>query len=106
MLSREHRVRTSVFSRNEKPDFLYNLPSLTIKGYKNKDKNQFAVVIPRKNTKTAVERNSIKRKVFGLVEEHINQPPFSTYIIYPKKKSSLDEIKKDLKDFFLKRPSM
>lgn len=102
MLPRVNRVQSWFFRNLRKPAFSVSTPTLSVKVYKSEKDKKFAVIVSKKVAKNAVERNSIRRKVFVCIQERIEEIPNGIYLIYPQK----DFSSKDLSEAFLKRPGM
>jgi len=96
MFSRESRVGAWFFTKSRKPDFFYRLPSVALRVYKNGPKLRIVVIISKKVLKTAVARNSLKRKIFGFLEKYKKNLRPAIYIVYPQKGFLEEEIKKEL----------
>lgn len=86
MLPREHRVRTWFFTKRKKPVFVIQEPAFSIKKYfLNTKQPGVTVVVPKKTSSKAVRRNAIKRKVYNVFEQYIQQLPTGAYVVYVQK---------------------
>ncbi|MCI5108670.1 MAG: ribonuclease P protein component [Candidatus Pacebacteria bacterium] len=92
MLPSKNKIKSGFFKENKKPDFIKQTDSVSMKVYKTK-KMGVSIITPKKIAKTAVERNSIKRKIFPLFKS----VPKNTYIIYIKT-NNLGKILDDIRD--------
>ena len=70
MFSRKNRLKRQEIGDNLKnPDFSFKTNNFSLKGSKNNlDFNRFCVVVPKKQTKSAVKRHFIKRRIFNILK--------------------------------------
>ena len=103
MITQELRLKKATdFSKVYKFGKSYNHTELYIKSLKNGyNKSKFAVVIPKKITKSAVKRNRARRRVYEILR--INQPNMTSgYNIIITLKSDLSSLTpKQLTDILL-----
>jgi ribonuclease P protein component len=86
MLSREHRIPSSLFPGVLRGKTTQNdLFRLVVKTEGSLRVPKYAVIVPTKLAKTAVARNRVRRVVYAALASYTakNQPAF--YIIFPKK---------------------
>ncbi len=67
----------------------------------NFDFCRFAVVVPKKLVKKAVERNKIKRQVKAILKDYVKIGNYD-FLIFLKNKSNFAGFKEDLEEFFKK----
>ena len=103
MLSREHRVRTWFFTSRRKPDFVIQKKEYTIKVYSKKTSPQIAVVIPKKVEKTAVSRNTLKRRIYTTFQKHIIHMVPGVYVVYVHKNTTgvVESLSETIQESFL-----
>ena len=85
MLSQKNRISRKDFPSYKKQlsRFLSPLFSGTI--YLNKENVQVSVVVSKKITKKAVERNKIRRRFYSAITPYIKKLHDISIVIYPKK---------------------
>tara|TARA_Y100001958_G_C21086341_1_gene440942 strand:+ start:82 stop:408 length:327 start_codon:yes stop_codon:yes gene_type:complete len=87
MVPRIHKVSTELFSSlSSVKGKTFILPFGTLKVYTaTTDIPKVAVVVSKKVSGKAVERNEIKRKVFGVFERFLTNLEPLVYVVYMKK---------------------
>ena len=88
MLSRKHRVKKSSFplGANSGRSFFAGPLTLRLSRGDSKDEPVFAVVVSKKVAKTAVMRNRIRRRIYGLIDPFVSKMPMGARcVVYPKK---------------------
>jgi len=103
MLPREHRVRTWFFTSRRKPGFVIQKKEYTIKVYPKKGPVEVAVVIPKKVEKTAVSRNSLKRRIYNTFQSQIVNMTPAVYVVYVNKNTEdiLSSLSETIQENFL-----
>ncbi len=93
MLPRERRLTTEVFDQTIASGRLFHSPLITLTAAKagsiSEKKSRFAAVAPKKFFKTAVERNSVRRRLYSAmdtsfldrVDANFNSAAFNCIII-------------------------
>ncbi len=87
MISREQKLSAAEVRRvfaSSSTSFSTPLFTCITLSSQEESKPRFAVVVPRSVTKSAVERNTIRRKVFSALREYLDISP-GLYVIVVKK---------------------
>lgn len=91
MLSKGRRIKTAFFSRSTPFSSLHGHSlSARVSFLKENQGAKVAVIVSKKVAKSSVERNRIRRRVYGAIQKPISDLPQGTYILlYPKKEITL-----------------
>lgn len=75
MLSQERRISQGLFAQILKEGRSFHTPNLSLRvsGRKDQGKSAFSFVVSSKAVKTAVRRNSLKRRGRHVVKKHLAQ---------------------------------
>jgi ribonuclease P protein component len=90
MLPRERLISRKLFPRHTDASVLWNGTVLRIRCYVKETPEalpRFAVVVSKKQYKTTVSRNLLKRRVFSLIQNNlsvIDKFRFGKYVLFPK----------------------
>ncbi len=107
MLPKINRLDKKTFDFIFKNGRNYHSDSLYLKKYllPESKENHFAAVVSKKVSKKAVERNKIRRQIFGILREKFSniEKPFG-FIFFIKKQNSFSEYEKEL-NFLIKKSS-
>ena len=111
MLPPKNRVRSEFFAKREKLLFVIDSPYALIRAYKSVGSEfNVGVIIPKKVERKAVSRNSIKRQIYRIFENHKSKLFPHTYIVSVKKKINDNlwfvELEEELKKFLDKTPDV
>lgn len=106
MLPKSKRLNTAEFlSVMDKGKLFNSLFFVTRLTYHNKD-TKISAVAPKKVAKNAVKRNSIRRKIYGVIKDFYPSLVMGTHIIIFAKTTMRDkkyvDIKKDIENIFVK----
>ena len=110
MLNKKKRVNKSLFGATLKKGSGYFSSNISLKTTKNSDSRpKFAVSVPKKELKSAVKRNLLKRRVFSILR--IFEPKISIGCnnVFFLKKGALDLSYQQLQDeivFLLKKAKL
>lgn len=107
MLPKKHKIIRADFPTHKDKKFLWTGNVLRIQSYRGeiKDNVQFAVVVAKKQSKSAVERNMFKRSVYFALAEALSllkRSSHKTHVIFPKKhiaEISKTEILRDIQAY-------
>lgn len=93
MLPASKRLNRHLFAQVNKKGKPQNFPKFSLKSLENEiGFNRWAVVVPKKISKSAVVRNALRRKLYNIVGKI---PGHHDYIIFVKNNSLLSEISVD-----------
>lgn len=95
MLPRSLRIGTSLFSEITEKGRFSNGKFFLFRFVKSEGKSRFSVTVSKKVSKSAVDRNKIRRRVYSLLRKHISNIK-DGYRIVISVKSGTDKI--DIKD--------
>lgn len=91
MLSKQNRVNKHLFGDIIKKGVGYYAQNISLKIINTTDeKPKFAVSVPKKEVKTAVKRNLLKRRVFSILEKTALKTKFGFVAVFFLKKGALD----------------
>ena len=96
MISKKHRLNKDLFNKVFKEGSVVNSPIFLFKFIKNPEKQGvFSFVTPKSVAKTAVKRNSLRRKGYNCLRE-VKKPSILGVFIY--KKGSIDVKKQEVRE--------
>lgn len=90
MFSRKHRLSKKAFSTVFTQGKRFFAGFVLIYTLKTPSKEEYAVVVPKKVAKRAVDRNRIKRQVTGILEDLLKGHSTNTSVVVMVKKELLD----------------
>lgn len=103
MIPKKNRISKEFFEEISKKGKNINSSLFSIKYLKNSLKNSlFSVVVSKKVSKTAVERNLIKRRYKYIINKHKNLIKQGYFIVFYIKKESKNENFSNIQEEFLK----
>ncbi len=101
MLTRALRVRKEDFESIIKKGAYIQSPFFTVRFLLKEGKSNFAVVVSKTVSKSAVSRNKIKRRIWGVISKNQNFFRDGYNIIFFAKKASEKVSYKELEDLIL-----
>lgn len=94
MLPKKYRLSTSFFRARKRPTISFVVGGVGVRVYKTDlPYSRYAIIVPFKTAKKAVDRNRIRRLVYNLIRKHIAEIPIFDIVFFV---SCAENIKNDI----------
>lgn len=98
MLPKKNRLNKETLSKVFREGKFIGTPNLNFKYLTNNSikKSQISFVVPKKVSKSAVERNRLRRAGYNILKKHLNLIPSPLLGVFLFNKKNIDNLEKDV----------
>lgn|SRR5574343_624259 len=106
MLPKSKRLNTELFGDIIKKGQSFHCPFLILRAVKSDESSRFAITVPKKVAKTAIERNRIRKQIYTIIKDFEGRIMVKVNVVLIAKagleKLSYQDISKEINNIFVK----